>query len=111
MDDPFAKLQLDPATRAVTDAAIDRLVQAGLVEGAADARELQANALKEMILSSTALPWRIRWRVSLSRPVRNRRVRRALRPLRASFRALALPDAQAPWIEEHEAFRILLHGL
>lgn len=112
MDDPFLKLHLDPDTRAVTDAAIALLHDAHLVHPSPDPRQLQANALKEIILASSALPLRVRWLVLLRRPLRTWRVRRALRPLRATIRTrLPLPDETKPWIEDHEAFRILLHGL
>lgn len=111
MDFPPLKLKLDPLTQAVIEDARTRLVDAGLVERALDVREQNVGAIKAIVIGSTALPLHARATILLRFPIRRWRIRRALRPLRTRIRAeLALPDPTKPWIEDHEAFRILLHG-
>ena len=112
MDLPSLKLRFDPLTHAFIEDAKTRLVEAGLIARGLDVREQNAGAIKAIVLGTTALPLHVRTLILLRHPVRRWRIRRALRPLRDRIRAeLALPDPHMPWIEDHEAFRILLHGL
>ena len=111
MDDPFAKLRFDPETRAVIEEVTARLVEAGVVERDLDAAHRFVRTLDAVLIASSMVPLHIRCFFAILRPVRVWRIRRALRPMRASIRSrLALPDLNKPWLEDYEAFRFILHG-
>lgn len=111
MDEAFLKVRFDPDTRAVLEDVKFRLIASGLIDRELDPAKQFVLTLKAIILASSMLPLPVRCFFMLCRPARVWRIRRTLKPMRSSIRArLTLPDPDKPWIEDHEAFRFLLHG-